>query len=327
MHPLRIHFTYRTVDRPHGGANNFLRALCTALSVDPSFELVDDFDASYDILFMNQLSSGPGDGSRIIPLRRIRERLARAPQLTSLVVRAINLRRVSHGRTIAGYLPNWHFDRSVIKLLKSADMIIYQSGYQRRLFEGAGVDNLKSVQIHNGASPVFDIDVRPTLAPSEALSLVATSMSPRLAKGQAWLVRAAAIPGVRVRYFGSWPSNLAPGAVVLEGVRDHLALAEAFRKAHALVHPSVNDVCPNVVVEALHAGLPVAYHPGPGGAAELVDGAGFALNLEHPEQSIQRLRDTYAALVARAKANRQTHSISRACAEYKMAISTLADDR
>jgi glycosyltransferase involved in cell wall biosynthesis len=49
-----------------------------------------------------------------------------------------------------------------------------------------------------------------------------------------------------------------------------------YRRAHVLLHPKVNDPCPNVVLEALACGLPVV-HSASGGTPELVGEAGVGV--------------------------------------------------
>ncbi len=49
-----------------------------------------------------------------------------------------------------------------------------------------------------------------------------------------------------------------------------------YRRAHLLLHPKVNDPCPNVVLEALASGLPVV-HSQSGGTPELVGDAGIGI--------------------------------------------------
>jgi glycosyltransferase involved in cell wall biosynthesis len=58
--------------------------------------------------------------------------------------------------------------------------------------------------------------------------------------------------------------------------RDALGI---YRRAHVLLHPKVNDPCPNVVLEALACGLPVV-HSASGGTPELVGDAGVGVPSE-----------------------------------------------
>jgi glycosyltransferase involved in cell wall biosynthesis len=74
------------------------------------------------------------------------------------------------------------------------------------------------------------------------------------------------------------------------GLRDAVELvggytqAEApsfFRRAHLLLHTTVNDSCPSAVLEAMACGLPVV-HPASGGTVELVGGEA-GIGVPHPE--------------------------------------------
>ena len=52
-----------------------------------------------------------------------------------------------------------------------------------------------------------------------------------------------------------------------------------YRRAHVLLHPKVNDPCPNVVLEAMACGVPVV-HSATGGTPELVSAAGVGVPSE-----------------------------------------------
>ncbi len=54
---------------------------------------------------------------------------------------------------------------------------------------------------------------------------------------------------------------------------------DLYRRAHVLLHPKVNDPCPNVVLEAMACGLPVV-HSASGGTPELVGEAGVGVPSE-----------------------------------------------
>jgi glycosyltransferase involved in cell wall biosynthesis len=68
-----------------------------------------------------------------------------------------------------------------------------------------------------------------------------------------------------------------------------------YRRAHVLLHPKVNDPCPNVVLEALACGLPVV-HSASGGTPELVGDAGVGIGSDTSwEQDVPPAPDVLAA--------------------------------
>jgi len=70
-----------------------------------------------------------------------------------------------------------------------------------------------------------------------------------------------------------------------------------YRRAHVLLHPKVNDPCPNVVLEALACGLPVV-HSESGGTPELVGEAGMGVGSDTTwERDVPPAPDLLAAAV------------------------------
>jgi glycosyltransferase involved in cell wall biosynthesis len=68
-----------------------------------------------------------------------------------------------------------------------------------------------------------------------------------------------------------------------------------YRRAHVLLHPKVNDPCPNVVLEALACGLPVV-HSASGGTPELVGDAGVGVGSDTTwERDVPPAPDVLAA--------------------------------
>jgi glycosyltransferase involved in cell wall biosynthesis len=92
------------------------------------------------------------------------------------------------------------------------------------------------------------------------------------------------LPGMRLLVTGSIVGD-ARTLIDELGLGDRVVLVGRFaqrdapalyRRAHLLLHPKVNDPCPNVVLEALACGLPVV-HAASGGTPELVGEAGVAV--------------------------------------------------
>ena len=86
---------------------------------------------------------------------------------------------------------------------------------------------------------------------------------------------------------------------------------ELYRRAHLLLHTTVNDSCPSTVLEALACGVPVV-HPASGGTVELVGDEG-GLGVSHPE-SWERVQPpepgALAVAVFRVRGERVAYSLA-----------------
>jgi len=321
MSAIRVCFSYRHIDDPWGGANNFVRGLWRALSGSEAFSLSHDPEAPFDILFMNQLGRGPGGGGGHWRLAEIDALLRKNPG-ARLVVRGINLRAHSHaGQGLRAWWDNRRRDREALALLERAEVVIFQSAYQKSFFEKAGWRGGAHSVIHNGADALFS-GAREALPPpplpegDAPLRLLCSVMGPRKTKRHDLILAFSRQPGVAVEYAGQWPEGLDAGAVRMLGTLDHAGVFAALARAHYFLHPAVCDPCPNAMIEALCAGVPVIYNPGPGSGAELAGDCGLAIAESDIEGTLRRARGGYADLSARAMAGRVAHGMARAAAAY-----------
>ncbi len=106
------------------------------------------------------------------------------------------------------------------------------------------------------------------------------------------------------------PDSLAEGAELL-GRYSQRAAPELYRRAHLLLHTTVNDSCPSAVIEAMACGLPVV-HPASGGTVELV-GEEAGIGVPHPE-SWERVQppapEALAEAVERVLAARERYAVA-----------------
>lgn len=322
----RIHFTYRTVEKPWGGANNFLRALGAHLLERGDFVFTDRLDDPCDILFMNQLGQGPGADGRKLTLRSVRGALASDNR--KLVARAVNLNRHAFRLGPRNLIRGSLEDRGTLRLLEMADLAVFQSQYQRDVFRAAGYRGRSDVVIHNGADRAFWNEAPPTPPPGQGpLRLVSATASPRRTKRHDLIAAIADLPGVEVVHCGAWPEGVNSGRVKRQGVIDRYAMAALYREAHFLLHPAEKDPCPNSIFEALCAGLPVIYGPGPGSSAEIVGGNGLPINLADLAGSIAGARATLSDLQDRVRETRHHYRIERAAQDYAAAFDGVLDSR
>jgi glycosyltransferase involved in cell wall biosynthesis len=312
MEKVRICFSYKHIDAPWGGANNFIRALYQSMEVSEYFELVENIADDYDILFMNELGLGPVNGSSKMTLADVEK--VRGNK--KVVVRAVNLLRHSQTLRPWNYLKAWLADRDVIQLLNMADFVVFQSDYQRSFFSHYGYEGKKNAIIHNGAPESFlDYTPRPPIEDGKVV-LVSATASPRSTKRHDLIARMSEVENVEMIHFGRWPASIDKKKVILHSIVPHEDMAEVYRKAHFFFHPAVKDPCPNAVFEALCAGLPVIYHPGPGSSAEIVGNNGVPLDGRNFSGTVDSAMKNYKNLIGMVGETRPYYTVERAKNQY-----------
>lgn len=310
---MRIHFTYRHVDKPWGGANNFIRALRTHLAACGGVEFTEPAEAPTDIMFMNQLGKGPGGDGRRYSLREVERLIARDRR--KLVVRAVNLQRHAFPLGPRNLIFGTMEDRATMGLLELADMVIFQSGYQREVYVRAGYRGSCDRIVHNGAAPMYRNEA-PATAVGDTLRVVSATASPRATKRHDLIAAVSRLPGVELMHFGAWPKGVAVEKVKLMGTCGQQELAENYTRAHYFLHTAIKDPCPNVLFEAICSGLPILYNPDQGSSREIVGDNGVALDVNDLASSLERARSELSRLQERVRATRDYYRIDRAMAAY-----------
>jgi len=329
--PIRIFFGYRHTDEPWGGANNFIRTLNQTIRNNTEFELTSSFEEPCDILFMNQLSAGAKSDFKHWELATIQQRVKQfrhieQKNLTKLVVRAVNLKLNVHveGRIrtrLLGYLQ----DRKVLKLLNMADLAIFQSEYQYQVFKKAGYQGKSFRIIHNGADPEFWVEnpLNNSSNNNRELRIVSSSVSTRAIKRYDIIAQFSVLPGVEVTHIGNWPKKVPQQNVKLAGLLPKTELKKIMVQSHYFLHPATRDACPNSILEALNAGLPVIYNPQPGSSHELVQDSGIALNEGDLEHTIAQAREQIDILRANVLKRRESFRIELVAGQYMSAFKSL----
>lgn len=322
---IRVHFAYHTIEQSWGGANNFLRALRRQLERERQLTFVEAFADDGDVLFMNQLGRGPGKGQYALSsiARRLAERSPAAPggvPRPALVVRAVNLYKNVFGPSLRNLTLGRLRDWKVVRLLNMADLVIFQSAYQRQLFARAGYRGTRDVVIHNGADEAYwaAVPAHPPL--EDRLRLISSTASPRGQKRHDLVARLSALADVEVRHLGAWPAGVDRGSVTLLGLQPRDAVASALASAHYFLHAGIKDACPNVLFEAMTAGLPVIYNPGVGSSREIVGACGLPLDEHDLAATVRQAR---AQLTLRRQAvldRRPRFTIAHAAASYVQAF-------
>lgn len=310
---MKIHFTYRHVDRPSGGANNFIRALRQELQGGGNFTFTDSPEEPCDVIFMNQLGTGPGGNGEIFSINQVKRFRDYGRRL---VVRAVNLNWHAFHLGPRNLIRGWWRDRQTIALLNLADVAIFQSEYQRQFFIRAGYKGNNSEVIHNGAPPEFWLEP-PASAPVHGpLRLISSTASPRRTKRHDLIARMSRCEGVEIYHLGAWPEGLAQGRVQLLGMQPRERMIEAMTACHFFLHTAIKDPCPNAIFEAVCAGLPVIYNPGPGSSAEIVGPCGIPLDEARPNRTLAQARERLHELQRTVSSHRLRFTIGHAASLY-----------
>ena len=329
---LRVFFNYRTVDKPWGGANSFLRALQREFVSDPEIELVTDENEPCDVFFLNQLYRGPGRPDKVRKFLKVSE-LRRLEQFgtTNLlrswrdrflgrIVRppAIVCRLVNHSKHAYGKANREQ--KNLFRALPYIGFDIFQTQYLREVFRESGYAKDDSVVIHNGVDQsIFHSHNRVQWKKNEPLVIVSSTMTRRKTKRFDLIAEFSEQSGVKCYHAGLWPEATPSGKVEMLGNLAHDDLAGFFRqKAHAFMHPAEKDICPNAVLEAMSCGLPIFFSTR-GGTSELVEHCGESLE-NGVATALHRMRGSYEEYKNALRDRQPYLSIKRAAAEYKAVV-------
>jgi len=316
--PIRIHFTYKHIDKPWGGANNFIRALNIELSNSEKYNLIDSINEDCDIIFMNQLGAGPGNNGEVLSLKDIYKIKKEFGDSKKIVVRAVNLNWHAHNHGLRNFFWGRRQDKRTVALLNLADVAIFQSDYQRSFFIKAGYKKTNSnVVIHNGADKSFwcDNPICPYIN-NGVLKLISSTASPRKTKRHDLIAKLSMLNGVEIMHLGAWPKDIDSGKVNLLGTLSREKMVEKMKQCHYFLHTAIKDPCPNAIFEAICMGLPVIYNPDIGSSAEIVADNGLPLDVSNLKDTVDQARSKLQELHKVVLLNRSNYKIKSATKEY-----------
>jgi glycosyltransferase involved in cell wall biosynthesis len=168
-------------------------------------------------------------------------------------------------------------------VLAAADHVIYQSAFCKTAADRFLGEPRGAWEVLHNAVDTSEFTPAPEPPAGGRVLLLAGDQTQPYRLGTA-LRTLALLPEVRLLVTGTLIED---GRALAEqlGVGDRVLFTgryaqrdapSVYRRAHVLLHPKVNDPCPNVVLEALACGLPVV-HSASGGTPELVGDAGIGV--------------------------------------------------
>lgn len=326
---IKIYFGYKHTEKPFGGANNFIRTLYNNLKENSEFEITEDINSDFDILFMNQMGIGPNHPNypkqKYYKIKYIKSILQKKRTKPKIVARAVNLRSHSYTPVLSeklnplkwiNILYNYSIDNNTLKIINMADHVVFQSNYQKSFFENSGLNVKKFSIVHNGANKIFKKNVFKNKINNGIIRIASSINTTRKTKRHDLIAEFSKIKNVNIAFFGIWPHDINPQNVNLKGKVTSDELIAEYENSHFFLHPAIKDPCPNSVIEAMYSGLPVLYNPDIGSSSELVGQAGFSINQNDLEGSLDFAVKNYDSAVEYLNKNKDYYSIDRALKEY-----------
>lgn len=310
---IKIYFGYKSLSKPLGGANSFLRALNNLILKSNDFEIVDNIEKVPDIILLNQLNKGGGTEQKY-KIQDILNIKSLYPNC-KIVTRAVNLKSHSHGLGVRTFFKNYNEDKNTIKLLNMSDFVIFQSNYQLNFFRKKGFCSPFFKVIHNGADDKFLRITRAKKKIYNNIKLISSTASPRVTKKHDLILELSKIKNIEITHFGSWP-KLPSNNIKLMGVCTHEEICKALAFSHGFVHTAIKDPCPNSVFEALASGLPVLYNDSIGSSKEIVQEYGLPLDFNNLRLSISNFIENYDKLSSKLQSKRKNFSINLSGQKY-----------
>jgi glycosyltransferase involved in cell wall biosynthesis/SAM-dependent methyltransferase len=185
-------------------------------------------------------------------------------------------------------------DEEVRKINKLADWTVFQSEYVKRhttlpettIFgiEAPICTNIENSSIiYNGVDRSIFNEVGDRFTLKGKINILHVAITGGIRKGAKYVFKIAEHlknnPDIHFYLIGNQDKDLSCGHLIGSGeypnvthlgpILDQRLLAKYMRSCQVLLFPSVDDYCPNVVIEAMSCGLPVWYHNS-GGTPELV---------------------------------------------------------
>ena len=259
---MNVQLLYEVQGSPWGGVNSFFRNLKKYAKDDKRIHLVN-YPNNADIILTAGNYIGPGKRLSLARLWWLSKRrdlswpfpfpYLKTRQRGKLVFRLDGLREVYTGLRNPS-------DSRLIRNLRFADGIVFQSNFSKDIFQkrGAIAPRQHSI-ITNGADENIFFPKNLCKSPIDGeLVLISSSWSTNGLKGFKEIARISE-EDVRVRHIGRWPDGIPSRNVARLGVMGPHEMATALQQGDFFFFPSRNEACSNVLYEALACALPPIY--------------------------------------------------------------------
>lgn len=222
---------------------------------------VTEVESGADVLVVNAWTESPSQVARVL-----------AENMESCVIMRVDGSGKHYGR-------HDDCDEKLALIAAVSDGFIFQSDYSRETVGARGLVSHPGPVIHNPVPPLSESVQNPSPSP---VRVVCVSNSENRNKGT-WQLPgiAARCPGLEFDFIGKFPDpdGEMPDNFHLLGMKPTAEVVALLQRCHVFLHLAKYESCPNVVLEAMSAGLPVAYVDS-GAVRELVGDSGKAIDLD-----------------------------------------------
>ncbi len=226
-------------------------------------------------------------------------------------------------------------DKIQEKICRYSDVIIYQSEFSQNILKSYGVTSKSGKVIFNGV----DIDTftpngeKSKLIKNSGINILYASNSQQHLKGIREYIHLAHLLPKCNFYIASeinihsLPYNLGgnlPTNITLLGRNKHSELCKILRTVDVFCSPTINDACPNIVLQAMASGTPIWHHDS-GGIPEEVAGCGLQIS-DNPNIDIDFFTKNQTILSEKAR-NRiiENFTVEKSAVKYFEELSNLND--
>ena len=316
MNKIRIYIHYNITDHPWGGGNSFLKAFRKYINEKryDEFRIVNNLWGSYDIFFMNGGHKDQGKYLNIKELKTLQYKHRLFHKKQPKFVYRLDGARFRYNK-IQSPMDNLQF-----QALKLADFIIFQSNDSLDAFRELGYNGDNYTIIPNGVDQnLFNMEGKTFWVSTKKLRVLSANWSSNVHKGYPVIAKFAQNPDIKVSFVGNWNEDVPANYINILPPVSQKELAKYYKEADVFLHPSENESCPNVVIEALSCGLPVIYHPS-GGTQKIAEKYGIALpadiNANTIAETIQNMKKNYHKFIERIQQDFSRFSIENIGKRY-----------
>ncbi|MBA7490674.1 hypothetical protein ES702_01215 [subsurface metagenome] len=287
---IKLWNTYKIMQPPWGGGNQFLIALFKALR-KCRVKVYGRFNPDVEVIFLNSWYLNEKDFDLVNMVKM---------EKNAKVVHRLNGIGQLYGRGSKDDEIAFNINRDL------ADMTIFQSRWAKEQFGRLGLRPENHTIIYNGVdTDIFNKKGKKYWDGKEKLKLVASTWSSNIKKGFNYYKEFDKIldksQDFTIDLIGNIPEGWKFKNIRVYSPVNSKKLAKMLKSCHSLLQFAQDDTCSNAVLEAINCGLPIIYLDS-GGTKEIAKEYGVEYK-DNLLDAVERLKGGYFSIIERIKDN------------------------